>query len=148
MKKKILISAMFCFLILNSCDTGGSSSSTTDPQTLINTAKQGTWRVTTYNDSGTDETSHFTGYNFTFATSNVLSATNGTNNYTGSWSVLTDDNNDNPTGLKLNIAIVSPPDFADLTDDWNVASYNSTTIYMVDVSGGGSGTDVLVLTKN
>lgn len=133
---------------MSSCETGVSSSSTTDPATLINTAKQGTWKVTNFNDSGTDETSHFAGYNFTFGTSNALSATNGTNTYTGTWSAVSDDDTTNPSGLKFNIAIASPVDFAELTDDWVVASYSSTTIYLTDVSGGGSGTDILVFTKN
>ncbi|HNP33672.1 MAG TPA: hypothetical protein PKN96_10295 [Flavobacterium sp.] len=150
MKKLTLLPALFCLLILSatSCDTGVSSSSTSDPTTLINTVKQGTWKITNFVDSGTDETSHFTGYNFTFGASNAFSATNGTNTYPGTWQVASDDDVNNPSGLKFTIAIASPTDFADLSDGWKVSTYSSTTIYLVDTSGGGSGTDVLVFTKN
>lgn len=113
MKKLILISGLFCLFILNvaSMCSSDDSSSSTDPTPVINTATQGTWRFTSYVDSGTDETNHFTGYNFTFGASNVLTATNGTNTYTGTWSVVVDNSNDdNPSSdLDFNIAFASPP---------------------------------------
>lgn len=98
MKKLILIPTLLFVLALNltSCDTGGSSSNSGDPQTLINTAKSGTWRVGSYSDSGVDETSHFTGYNFTFSASDVVTATNGTVTNTGTWlvrAILDDEGN-------------------------------------------------------
>jgi len=68
----------------------------------------------------------------------------------GTWSVSTDDSNDdNPSNdLDFNIAFGSPADFLDLTDDWDVTTYSSTTISLIDVSGGNGGTDVLIFTKN
>jgi hypothetical protein len=153
MKKLFLIPILFCLFMLNvasMCSSDDSSSSSQDPTPVINVATQGTWRVTSYVDSGTDETNHFTGYNFTFATGGVLSATNGTNTYTGTWSVTNDNSNDdNPSSdLDFNIAFASPADFADLTDDWDVVSFTATTISLIDVSGGNGGTDTLVFTKN
>jgi hypothetical protein len=153
MKKFILIPALFCLFMLNvasMCSSDDNSSSTTDPTPVINTVSQGTWRITSYVDSGNNETSDFTGYNFTFGPSTVLTATNGTNTYTGSWSVVTDDSNDdNPSSdLDFNITFVNPANFADLTDDWDIVSYTATTISLIDVSGGNGGTDTLVFTKN
>ena len=152
MKKFILIPALFCLFMLNvaSMCSSDDNSSSANPTPVINTATQGTWRVTSYVDSGNNETSDFTGYNFTFATGNVLTATNGTNTYTGSWSVTSDDNDDdNPSSdLDFNIAFVSPANFADLTDDWDIVSYSANTISLIDVSGGNGGTDTLVFTKN
>ncbi|MEO5776111.1 MAG: hypothetical protein ABIQ27_04350 [Flavobacterium sp.] len=153
MKKLILIPALFCLFMLNvasMCSSDDSSSSSADPTPVINTATSGTWKVTSYVSSGTDETNHFTGYNFTFASGNVLTATNGTNTYTGNWSVTSDDSNDdNPSSdLDFNIAFATPTDFADLTDDWDVVSHTATTISLIDVSGGNGGTDILVFTKN
>jgi hypothetical protein len=151
MKKLILIPALFCLFILNiaSMCSSDDDSSPTDPTPVINTVNQGTWRVTSFVDSGNDETNHFTGYNFTFGTSNTLTATNGVNTYTGTWSVMSDDDDDdNPGGdLDFNIAFATPADFAELTEDWQIVSYNSNTIALVHVSGGG-GTDALVLTRN
>lgn len=152
MKKIIVIPALFFLFMLNvaSMCSSDSSSSSSDPTPVVNTATSGTWKVTSYIDSGTDETNHFTGYNFTFASANVLTATNGTNTYTGTWSVTSSDSNDdNPSSdLDFNIGFISPADFADLTDDWEIVSYSATTISLIDVSGGGGGTDTLVFTKN
>ncbi|WP_396158567.1 hypothetical protein [Flavobacterium sp.] len=153
MKRLLLIPALFCLLMLNvasMCSSDDNSSSSTDPTPVITIVSQGTWRITSYVDSGTNETNHFTGYNFTFGASSVVTATNGTNTYTGTWSIVTDSSNDdNPSSdLDFNIAFASPVDFADLTDDWDVVSYTATTISLIDVSGGNGGTDTLVFTKN
>lgn len=153
MKRLIFIPALFCLFMLNvaSMCSSDDNNSSQDPTPVINTAREGTWRVTSYVDSGNDETNHFTGYTFTFGTGNVLTATNGTNTYTGVWSVTSDDDSDddNPSSdLDFNIGFASPADFADLTDDWDIVSYSSTTISLIDVSGGNGGTDTLVFTKN
>lgn len=152
MKKLFLIPAMFCLFMLNvaSMCSSDSSSSAADPTPVVNTANQGTWKITSYVDSGTDKTSLFTGYNFTFAAANVLTANNGTNTYTGTWSVTSNDSNDDNPGsdLDFNIAFASPAAFGDLSDDWDIVSYSATTISLIDVSGGNGGTDTLVFTKN
>lgn len=153
MKRLLLIPALFCLLMLNvasMCSSDDNSSSSTDPTPVINIVSQGTWRITSYVDSGTNETNHFTGYNFTFGASSVVTATNGTNTHTGTWSIVTDSSNDdNPsTDLDFNIAFASPPDFEDLTDDWDIVTYTATTISLIDISGGNGGTDTLVFTKN
>ena len=153
MKRLILIPALFCLFMLNvasMCSSDDNPSSSTDPTPVINIASQGTWRITSYVDSGSNETSNFTGYNFTFGASSVLTATNGTNTYTGTWSIVTDNSNDdNPSSdLDFNIFFASPANFAELSDDWDVVSYTATTISLIDVSGGNGGTDTLVFTKN
>lgn len=151
MKKLIFIPALFCLFMLNvaSMCSSDDDSSPTDPTPIINTATQGTWRITSYVDSGNDETSDFVNYNFTFGASNVLTATNGTNTYTGVWSVTNDGSDDDSSDdLDFNIAFSSPASFTDLTDDWDIVSYNSNTISLIDISGGNGGTDTLVFTKN
>lgn len=150
MKKLILIPALFCALMLNVRCSSSDDDSAADPTPVINTATSGTWKVTSFIDSGTDETNHFTGYNFTFGASNALSASNGTNTYPGTWTVTSDDSNDdNPSSdLDFNIAFAAPADFADLTEDWSIVSYNATTIALIHISGGNGGTDTLVFTKN
>ena len=150
MKKLLLIPTLLCVLMLNVKCSSSDDNSSTNPTAVINTATSGTWRITSFVDSGNDETNHFTNYNFTFATGNVLTATNGPNTYTGSWSVTSDDSgDDNPSGdVDFNILFASPADFADLTEDWHIVSYSATTISLNHVSGGNGGTDTLVFTKN
>ena len=155
MKKLKLIPILAMLFMLNvasmcSNDDSSSTPSTVDPTPVINLVNQGTWRVVLYNNSGTIETSNFTGYNFTFGSSSVLTATNGTNTYTGTWSVTSDNSGDDSPSpdLDFNIAFASPTNFAELTDDWNIITYNTTTIQLIHVSGGGGGTDYLTFQKN
>lgn len=153
MNKVSFYSILACIFLLNTasmCSSDDNSSSSSNPTPVINTVTQGTWRVTYYFDTDSDETSDFSGYNFTFGASNVLTATNGTNTFTGSWSVTTDNsNNDNPSSdLDFNILFASPANFEELSDDWDVVSRTDTKIQLIDVSGGNGGTDYLTFEKN
>lgn len=116
---------------------------------VINTVTSGTWRITLFNDSGTIETSNFSGYNFTFGSGNVLTASNGVNTYTGVWSVTDSNSNDDSINdLDFNIAFSSPTNFQELTEDWDILSRTSTKIELKHVSGGNGGTDFLTFEKN
>lgn len=114
---------------------------------VINTVSTGTWRIVFYEDSGVNETNQFSGFNFTFGGSNVLTATNGTATYTGSWSVTS--SSDSSNDLDFNIAFTTPANFNDeLTDDWDILSRSNTKLELIDISGGGGGTDYLTFEKN
>lgn len=145
---------MFLFIvtIFSSCsdEDDVAVNNSVDPTPVINTVNTGTWRITFYQDSGVDETSDFSGYNFSFGAGNILSATNGTNTYTGTWSVTSDNSNDDSPSndLDFNIAFSAPANFAELTEDWNIISYTATKVQLVHVSGGGGGTDYVTFEKN
>lgn len=113
--------------------------------------QSGTWRITKFIDSGSDETNHFTGYTFTFNSSGVLNSTNGTNSYNGTWSITesnSDDDSKDDLDLDFNINFNLTNDFEDLNDDWDFVSESSTKIELIDVSGGNGGTDYLTFEKN
>ncbi|WP_417350430.1 hypothetical protein [Flavobacterium alkalisoli] len=154
MKKHVLKLMLACTLIISAaaCSSDDDNSFVNnDLSEIISMAQSGSWKISSYVDSGNDETNHFTGYNFTFGSGGVLTATNGDATYTGTWSVTNDDdsNDDNPSGdVDFNIAFTSPADFADLTDDWHIVQVTATTISLIDVSGGNGGTDTLVFVKN
>ena len=133
-----------------SCTSDSSSSNSVDPAPVINTVKNGTWRITFYEDSGVNETTNFTGYNFTFGSNSVLTATNGPNTYLGTWSVTSDTSgDDSPSNdLDFNIAFASPANFEELTEDWNILEKTDTKIKLVHVSGGNGGTDYITFEKN
>ena len=121
---------------------------------IENEIELGTWLITSYIDSGQNETSDFNGYNFTFSTDGTLTATNGTTTYIGNWSVTdsnnsSDDSNSNDD-IDFNISFPVPDtnDFEDLNDDWDIVSHSDTMISLIDVSGGNGGTDTLVFEKN
>ncbi|MBN8642296.1 MAG: hypothetical protein J0L86_10840 [Flavobacteriales bacterium] len=146
-----LLAALFMLNVASMCSSDDdNSNSSQNPTPVINTVNNGTWRITFFEDSGNNETNHFTGYNFTFGSGNVLTATNGTNTYTGTWSVTSDDSgDDSPSNdLDFNIAFSAPADFTDLTEDWNIITYTSTKIQLVHVSGGNGGTDYVTFEKN
>ncbi|WP_298899605.1 hypothetical protein [uncultured Psychroserpens sp.] len=118
------------------------------------TVESGIWRITNFNDSGQNETSDFTGYDFTFNSDGSLVATNGSTTMTGTWSV-TDDSNSNDDSssdddIDFNIFFAVPEtnNFEDLNDDWDIVSTSSTRIELIDVSGGNGGTDMLTFERN
>ena len=135
---------------LTSCKKDSNSTTKiNDSATVVNIVNDGTWRITYYFDTDHEETSSFVGYNFSFGSSNVLTATNGTNTYSGSWNV-TDSNSadDNLSELDFNITFISPAQFAKLTDDWEIIEKSSNLIRLRDISGGNGGIDYLTFTKN
>ncbi|MAO09194.1 MAG: hypothetical protein CL596_10830 [Alteromonas sp.] len=107
---------------------------------IEDTLLDGLWFVASYIDSGVDETSDYNGYSVDFNTGNQVVATNGSNTNNGTWVV-----SDQGTELTLNFT-GSP--FDEFNDDWDIISVLPNRIELQDVSGGGSGTDILVLEKS
>lgn len=130
-----------------SADDQGSS---VNVQPVINAASSGTWKITYYVDSDSEETGQFSGYTFTFG-SNTITATNGSNTYTGTWSVTnsnsSDDDSNHNEDIDFNIGFASPANFTELSDDWDIISYSEIKIELIDVSGGNGGTDYLTFEK-
>ncbi len=147
MRYTILLLATTSILSMTACKKEDNPKSDTVAG-VTNLATDGTWKVTYFFDDS-DETTNFTGYNFTFGNDNVLTASNGSNSYTGTWSV-TDSNSDddNLNELHFNVAFSTPVNFEDLTDDWNFVEKTETLMKLSDVSGGNGGTDFLTFEKN
>jgi hypothetical protein len=147
----VITSMLLLIATISSCsdDDSSSSSNTNNPSDVINIVNNGTWRITYFYDTDEEETSSFTGYNFTFGDNNVLTASNGTNTYTGTWSVTDSNSNDDSiSDLDFNILFATPAQFEELSDDWEIIEKSSTLIKLKDVSGGNGGTDYLTFTKN
>lgn len=151
-----MIPILFCIFLLNvagmcSSDDDNSSTPTSNgiKNQVINTASAGTWRVTLFEEDGVNETTNYAGYNFTFGSNSVLTSTNGTNSYSGTWSISDSNSNDDTLNdLHFNISFSAPKDFADLSDDWDIIERTDTRIKLKDVSGGSGGTDYLTFEKN
>ncbi|QQX78220.1 hypothetical protein JK629_08990 [Aequorivita iocasae] len=130
-------------------DDNNEPQNTTIQQTQ-NTAQSGSWKITYYLDSDQNETNHFTGYTFTFNENGSLVAINGSTTITGTWSVTDSNSNDDDGGSSdtdFNIFFASPPDFEELSDDWDIISVTNSKIQLTDVSGGNGGTDFLTFEK-
>ena len=135
-------------LSLTACTNNESPTTNTQNQ-IQSSIQNGTWRITKFIDSGNDETNHFTGYNFTFTGTGVLNATNGTNNYSGAWSITDNNSNDDSQDdldFTINFNLVN--DFQDLNEDWTFISQNATKIELIHIGGGNGGTDYLTFEKN
>ena len=107
------------------------------------------WIITEFNDSGKDETAHFTGYIFTFEKDGKIIANNGSNRIEGTWQI-TDDNSsdDSQDDLELIIYFNLSNDFEDLNEDWDFISSSATKMELIHVSGGNGGTDILTFVSN
>lgn len=133
-----------------SSDDDGNSTNNNSISEVVNAMNLGTWRVTKYIDSGNDETSDFSGYNFTFTQNNILMASKGTEEIMGSWLVSSDNSNDDSPSNDLDfiIAFSGPDKFMELSDDWDIQSRTSTKLELIDISGGNGETDYLTFEKN
>jgi hypothetical protein len=134
-------------LVAVSC--GNNDDPANSASAVENAVKAGTWRITHFEDSGNNETSMFSGYNFAFDASGTLTASNGNNIFIGGWSV-TDgkSNDDNSNDMHFNIHFNLNNSFEELSEDWHFVSYSSTKIELINVSGGNGGTDYLTFERN
>ena len=135
-------------LLLSACSKWQSN------QKQINKiSTDGTWVVSSYIDDGDDETSDFSTFRLTFLENGTLNATDllssNSNPYSGSWSVTDSNSNDddNLDDLDFNINFNVSNKLDELSDDWDIISFTETEIKLIDISGGGGGTDYLTLSK-
>lgn len=137
------------FLACSSDDDDGSVNDNSQQISQIeDIVESGTWHITNYVDSGQNETSDFTGYNFTFNSDGSLVASNGTNTLTGTWSITDDSSSDDDLDFNIFFPVPDTNDFEDLNDDWDIISNTSSKIELIDISGGNGGTDNLTFEKN
>ena len=150
-KLGLTILILSCLAIQGCSDDDSNSNSNGNATAVANNLKSGTWKITNFSEDDVVETSNFQGYNFTFGTNNIIIATNGTNSYTGVWSVTdgnSGDDDNSSSDIDVNIAFTSPDAFTELTEDWDVSARTGVKIDLVHVSGGNGGTDHLTFEKN
>lgn len=136
-------------LVITACSSDDDTpENTTEKSEIETTLTSNTWIITKYIDSGTDELYHYNGFEFTFGSGNVLTASNGTNTYIGTWSLTDDTDDDSPNDLDMIIFFASPEAFAELSDDWDIVSSTSSKIELLDVSGGSGEIDYLTFERN
>ena len=139
-----MLTLLICFSN-TSCisDDDNNNWNNTLQETIENDTQSGTWRITKFIDSDIDETSDFSGYNFTFNRTGRLNASNGPKSFEGTWNISSEGSDLND--LELNI-LMNP--FDDLTDDWDFISQTSTKIELIDISGDAEPDDLLTFERN
>ena len=149
---KNILAILIFTITLTSCSTDDSGNSGNSNSGSIEDSEDitqtGTWRVTNFIDSGDNETSDFNGYNFTFASSGTLTASNGTTTYNGTWSITDSSSSSDDLDFNIFFNVPSDNDFEDLNDDWDIVSITDNKIDLIDVSGGNGGTDLLTFEAN
>lgn len=150
MRTPVLFFNLAALLVISmnlvSCQNEDDQSQPTNPaQTLV---QSGDWKITSYLDSGKDETLHFSGFTFTFETNGSLNAIRQSESYSGTWEI-TDSNSldDSPGTPDLVIFFNLNNDFESLNEDWAIVSQTSSRIELKHVSGGNGGTDFLTFEK-
>jgi hypothetical protein len=150
----IMCALLMTAVLLAACDDDDNSGNNLQQQktTVENTVDSGQWRITYFFDTDSEETDNFTNYIFDFGESNVLTASNGSNNVVGTWSITDDDNSNDDSNssfndIDFNIGFTSPPDFEELSEDWEIVSISDTKIELRHESGGNGGTDLLTFER-
>lgn len=143
----IILSAVLLFLSTRCGDD--ESISTNTSAAIRKIVETGTWRVAFFWDTDQDETNNFNGYDFSFEDDGTLVASSSANTYSGIWSVMDSNSNDDSLDdVDFNILFTSSGQFDELSDDWEILEKSPTVIRLVDISGGNGGTDSLTFIRN
>lgn len=119
----------------SSDDDINMNDNTAEINEIKNIVQSDSWIITSFIDSGVDETNHYTSYSysFTFNSNGTLTANNGTDTVNGTWSITDDsnrnDDSNNSDDIDFNIFFSSPAMFNDdLTEDWEIVSRSAIKI--------------------
>jgi hypothetical protein len=140
--KKLFLPLFILSIVFASCKKDDTDTVITTTN-VTSTVTSGNWRVTYYFDSNQDETINFAGYSFVFNPNGTITAFKAPTVVTGTWAPGNDDSK-----VKLILNFLSPSNFSELSEDWQVIERTDTRIKLQHISGGNGGTDFLTFEKN
>jgi hypothetical protein len=109
----------------------------------------GAWETRSYWKSEPNEMINFDEFNFTFGDNDVLTVTDGTSLYKGTWAILeTDSNNKNLSDLKFYITFGKSIHFVEIIDGWENIKKSCDYCELRDRSFKNSIYDLLTFSKN
>jgi len=150
-QSKLSIALLMLVFIFMSCEKSNDMDNVAvNVDSVKATASSGIWMVTLFEEDGVNETNDFSGFDFDFNPDGTITAINGDTTITGSWSITTDDNDDDDSkddDIDFNIFFASPSNFSELTEDWDIVSYNDSRIELKDISGGDGSVDRLIFER-
>jgi len=141
-KNRITIVLLVSFISLFiSCSKPDNSNTNTATSTIL---LQSNWRITYFSENGTDNTSNYNNWKFTFMADANVTIANDLYSIPGNWSTYQDDGRNNLLlYFNTTLSVITA-----LNHDWHIAEKTSTKLRMEDVSGGVGGTDYLTLERN
>ncbi len=139
--KSIPAIILFALSTLFSCQKSDDSSNPGGGTNV--TPAAGQWKVTFFFDKK-DETSNYTGYVFEFGSNGSLSASNGSQTWTGTWSTGIDDS---ANKFLIDFTGTVPSALSDLEEDWLIIQISDNFMHFEHTSGGNGDTDVLKFSK-
>lgn len=141
--KKIFLVFTILAVVFAACSKSDDTVSSVSTTAVNSTVTSGTWKITLLNKNGTDKTSSFNGFNFTFLAAGNVAGANNILSVNGTWNTRVDNGK---VKLTFNFSSPSINAFLDLNEDWEVTGRTDTQVTMQHVSGGT--TDYLTIQKN
>lgn len=126
-----ILTATILLMIVFSCS---NKSNDITPSNSSQNLKQGTWKVTYFEERGKIETSKFDGYSMTFNNDGLFNLYNSSNSFNGTWSIMNNSDDSSNSSNKL-VIWISGNDVADqLQDDWIIIEQTENQITLQDDS--------------
>lgn len=145
MKKQIFSAFAILLMVLNvSCSGDDKPSSSELINDLRNVITQNQWRVTNFSENGTNQTSQFSGFVFSFTAQGGVIAASGDTNVPGTWSTATDDSK--PKFVLQFFA--TSGSFEEISEDWEILHVSNVEIRLRHISGGDGSVDLLTFRQN
>ncbi len=154
LKDLLPIPIILISMVIASCSKEESNATNeTDPldnDAIKSAMANGSWQISYYYDTDTEETAEFMGFVFTFNADGTLNATDGNTALSGAWSIEDSDNDTADTMddyTEFNILFSSPAKFAELSDGWEIKTFTSNLIELIDIGDEGEGDEYLTFEK-
>ncbi|MBK8191828.1 MAG: hypothetical protein IPK76_00910 [Lewinellaceae bacterium] len=135
--KSILIAFPLFMFAFFACTSGDDNSSGNI------TPAAGQWKITYFFDKQ-DKSSNYSNYTFEFDSNGSMSATNGSQTWSGTWQTGFDDSADK---FLIDFIGTVPSALSELEEDWRIITVNDNLMHFEHTSGGNGDTDVVKFTK-
>ncbi len=134
----------FAMLLLSAFASCSNSDDNSSGGNNNQTPNAGTWKVSYFYDKK-DETGNYAAYTFEFGTDGSLSASNGSQTWSGTWQTGIDDS---ANKFLIDFNGTLPSALSELEEDWRIISIEDNFMHFEHTSGGNGDTDVLKFTKS
>jgi len=126
-----ILSATILLMIVFSCS---NKSNDITPATSAQNLKQGTWKVSYFEERGKIETSKFDGYSMTFNNDGSFNLYNSSDSFNGTWTVNNNSDDSSNSSNKL-VILISGNDVADqLQNNWIIIEQTENQMTLQDDS--------------